>query len=1120
MPKKLCVAVKNRHWMVVLTIGGNLLWLLMIVFSTSLFLENNVNIIDSNAELLVLNQFDGRGLEDRFNFLPPAGNIDLPDIDVRILEVPRGFNGASGVDSRVLSSVVAFNHPDFELGYPLGTTPEYATQSFASSDLNLKDRSPSAMVDVFSSDLECEVGRLDSLPELVPDCGSSPSSPGNDDLCNKIPAYILNITTPSCQVVNASIALPGHTTRDKKLDQGYYGGTHFVECLDDSSSSEDLQYRLLVTLVWSSSSESTEPAIKGGTRIGPPAISMVRSNHLLCKPSYSIHNALVTVPSTIGFDPKTYVQVQDINDASKGRTLDGLSQDNFTALFGHALQDTSFIERLLPANNGTIRVSSSLRVLMLRNPAISIEDLFDQDVLEREFRATFRQIAAQLAKYNLLRPANAITRGSLSHREDRVVVSQLSFGLVQGAFALIYIFLGVFMFNISINISRWSLPRDPDSMAATSVLLKDSRELLDRLEPLSHLRRTGIRKEISDQMYQIRASPGADETVFAIEPSETPPGERSKASRFKKMIMTMTTMMVKKKKKKKALDQLGWGMYPMKWWGIAIFIVGPILLITGLELSFRLVNSREVLHWEIPGKQVTYVWQYLPAAIMVIASLLLTSFAMSVLTTVPYHALRQGRASAKNSVLMNYVSQPAPEALRLALRRKHWPVVFASLTAIIASFLVIVVGGLFTVEWVSVVKPIEFTANDTFSPSFFGESNNTIPGISASLIILNNVTYPDKVYGDLVLPRFARSSTPSLSKAPDNLATFNLRIPVLQPQISCDTIPSKGIEVEVLRNGNSTTFGPAIAIPLLSCAGLSPFGDAVPLKTDFDAGTIPPNGYFGGVRFWGGCPNFFVVFGKAGKNSIEDVSALGCTGWVSEIQASFNFTFNNFTSNFTISKPPEIHLETSRNISNVSLSILQPLFGPVDLAPNGSTSAVGSFLQAAIYGVNGVRPEDLLGRNGTNTSRLENRVAELYRLTAAQYIDRGWRRDINSTSAEASAPENTFHGFIEFKVRPQLKQNMPETRILDSLLGAIFICVLATYILIWPGRAIPDVPKNPHAIASVASLFAGSRLMRDLQGTGSIDPWAGKTFSLEEWTEEGGRLRFGIDQDNLPQPSA
>jgi hypothetical protein len=181
---------------------------------------------------------------------------------------------------------------------------------------------------------------------------------------------------------------------------------------------------------------------------------------------------------------------------------------------------------------------------------------------------------------------------------------------------------------------------------------------------------------------------------------------------------------------------------------------------------------------------------------------------------------------------------------------------------------------------------------------------------------------------------------------------------------------------------------------------------------------------------------------------------------------------------------------------------------------------VDPFLQAAIYGVDGVHPEDLLGRNGTNTSRLEERVAELYRFTAAQYIDQGWRQDINPESAEASAPENIFHGFIESKGRPRLKQNMPETRILDSLFGAVFICVTATYILLWPHQVIP---KNPHAIASVASLFAGSELMRDLQGAGSIDSgikrsaWArgfyGKTFSLKEWSGEGGRSRFGIDQD-------
>ncbi|KAK5658043.1 hypothetical protein OQA88_2599 [Cercophora sp. LCS_1] len=1098
MPKKLWLAIRNRHWLVVCTMVGTLLWIAMVVFAGGLFHEADVQ-VTRQVQLVVPDRFDAAA-----------------------------FLGRPGPDSRMVYTLLAVGQDRFRLSLPPGTTFEYAAQGFGlgpgtNREIGNRSRSLAGSVDVFVGELECETGETSYVPEWVGFCG--PSS-GDGTVCSSGPGFLVNVTTPSCELVNLTAPAQqssGGYENPIPNDQ-YYGQVQLVNCSDPTSptGSGHRDYRLLVTLLLSREFRSNVIPCKGCSPVGPPFLEMLHLSHILCKPWYRIVPGLVTV--TVNGDGdgdgdgiRSSLSVQVPEGGGATTTLEGVTPDDFTFKFVNSLMAASQVEHLFSSTNETVHVPTPLRLAMLHS-SHSIDDMLEPRVLEQSFVKLYQALSAQFAKTQMMGPATTTTTipGTATFVERRLLVRRVSFGGMQELFLLMY----ALMLCLAWHLGSWELPRDPSSMAAVALLLRGSRHLLGRVEGLGHVPRTQTAEIVGrERRFHVRRGPGAASFEIveaeAAEPADAGQVETETALPSTEPAAAATDTALLKH----------WTGYPMKWYGIALYTAVPLLLIIGLEISFWQINSKDVLGGVLPVTAVRNVWAYLPVAVMVVASLVLVSFNLTVVTTTPFLALHKGHCAPRDGVLADYLARPSLFALPMALRRRHWAVAAASVVSIIGVFLAIVAGGLFYEEGVPLSVRLVAEPAHVFLPAPFNETENTIPGLYAHLIVQNNLTYPDGTYRDLVLPfldlkKLREQVDDSLA---DEDTIMEVELPALRPRLACLPMRSDHIRIDRrLGQDGVPQLDPVIGIPLPRCVAsvVDPFEEDGISRLAYDLGYFPDRGYFGGVGTFGlpseSCPAIFVVLGKVDGLTVQDVSAIGCTGRVTEVSVRAAFRLHAGDDGISLASPPSIISGDNRaqNVSEHSMYFLSHVFSEVDVtAPQNDDdtgAVIDSFLQAAVYGSRGVPLADLLGRNGSNTTQLAARVSELYGIATAQYVDQTWRFEMTEEERNTA---KAFPAQVTYPNRIWLRQSLVETRLLDAMLATLVLCAVGVYLLVRPNSV---VPKNPHPILSIASLVAGSKWMHLLESEQSVaEAVANRTFSLKWWegSEDDGLGRYGIDMD-------
>jgi len=158
-----------------------------------------------------------------------------------------------------------------------------------------------------------------------------------------------------------------------------------------------------------------------------------------------------------------------------------------------------------------------------------------------------------------------------------------------------------------------------------------------------------------------------------------------------------------------------------------------------------------------------------------------------------------------------------------------------------------------------------------------------------------------------------------------------------------------------------------------------------------------------------------------------------------------------------------------------------------------------------IQGLNGTAPEDL----ATNAEAFIEGIQRVYGLTLAQLINSGAREAYTTNSTADFVGRPTLTASLLNLRQVRLKQSAVSTRIIQALLAAMALCLIATMVFM---RGITRVvPKNPHTIAATWSLLAGSKMLEEeiiplgaewcddkqLKGRGVFE---GRTFTLG-WRE-------------------
>ena len=101
-------------------------------------------------------------------------------------------------------------------------------------------------------------------------------------------------------------------------------------------------------------------------------------------------------------------------------------------------------------------------------------------------------------------------------------------------------------------------------------------------------------------------------------------------------------------------------------------------------------------------------------------------------------------------------------------------------------------------------------------------------------------------------------------------------------------------------------------------------------------------------------------------------------------------------------------------------------------------------------------------------STLAAAVSDTYVVLAAQCINFDNRE-------ESTLKSPIINGNFTTQARTRLMQNTVSTRILRGLLAASLLCVIVIYCTM---RTRYVLPSNPASIAAVASLFAGSQIVK------------------------------------------
>lgn len=544
--------------------------------------------------------------------------------------------------------------------------------------------------------------------------------------------------------------------------------------------------------------------------------------------------------------------------------------------------------------------------------------------------------------------------------------------------------------------------------------------------------------------------------------------------------------------------------------GRALILSAPLGLILALELLYQYSARNDgLVAVDDANLFVHYAWTYIPTAVMIGIGQMFAMLDTTAKIFNPYHNLRKGNAPPDKSIMENYQRSVTATALCRAARKLQYTVVAAGLAAVLTPFLTIVVSGLFNAESAPTAYTASFARMDTFDPNM----TSTGAGLAyANLVLANNLSDPLWTHQDLAFPGCPQHADSITDTAGESVSNVNasrvaLSLPAVRGNLNC----TPATHAQIYCNDLAEFF---LAQPNAS------YGDG--RQNQYFSGT----GHFGSMfaldpSLYPGCPAVMVAFGHVDNNTIDEVTHLACAPYVESVQANATFKLPGWE--LDESEPVETANETGvfydKDLPDFVQSLSYSFANP--LAQNRSDEDLASIFPLVVHGRNGTPIAEMMGQE--NIENLKRAVETTYALIMAQVL--------NQDRQDGGDNNEVFKGVLTDENGLRLKQSPISTRILEGLLAAMFVCAALTFALLDTRRVLP---KNPCSIGAVGSLLVGSSLLasipegaewmsdKQLRQKGVFE---GMTFSLGWWggdegsgsdgdgrsTSIGTGRRFGID---------
>lgn len=501
-----------------------------------------------------------------------------------------------------------------------------------------------------------------------------------------------------------------------------------------------------------------------------PPLPPIRSTQIICFPSYQLRQLEIVSRGGIisSVSPLTIEGTATLPNVTALDFVDNMlgGSPSYCEALGHVLPEQCGSGEKVNQWEPWLLVG-----LLLNSNQASIASAFDTSSLQAATELIFRQVPVLIANQYLRDPSQDDLEGQVDVLEDRVLVEPVSAHTMTGLLAGCVLLTGFLI--IVVPTAKHTFQTIPNTVFGIAALFSHSESLPLRkalgqygragaalearnlhcmIQPIeSGILNESTKGDIRAPVFYLIDTPQSPSAIQQLHTKLPPPTDSQGPAALRlgfRMAVALSTM--------------------------AILIV--------LEYLLRR-SERNVGLADVPNRQAwVYLWQLVPATILVLIRLYHSSVDFNIRALQPFDNMRIGK-SCHVSVNANLLDRSLPSLLVNEVRSASLAPLMTTLSRFIASFFTIFSASLFVAHSVPLTTQTSLHVTDAFkiSPSAFDSRVQR----AVSLVLEGNMSYPSFTFENLILPRLTLDNT----NVGNGTISPNLEVTTtvtgLRPDLSC-----------------------------------------------------------------------------------------------------------------------------------------------------------------------------------------------------------------------------------------------------------------------------------------------------------------------------------------------
>lgn len=535
-----------------------------------------------------------------------------------------------------------------------------------------------------------------------------------------------------------------------------------IDCLNRTT--ENWQLITLADLRYNQMLHDADNALAIGDSVS--ALSWFTSVEKLigvaCRSSYAIHSAKLTYTSNKGWDAPQ----AELLPEKTSRSLSSLNNASIGDITDTALQAAANMAGRVSANAFAEELPDTMFKLMAGSVGGTYASLLNEDVMLKAAERVLKDLAIQALDRHMRNNSTVQVQASISTAQRHLTINSI---------AAIVTLVGLGLLCVLTILLAHFAPRNvtncnPELLASAMYALKQSPSLLQLLRRardgnamLKHVFNGYVFTASADDKDAGPPSSG----IVANQPSEPFPGSGTNGKRTSKAVHAY----------RPATTRLLW---------LVLFLSFPLALIVALEVTQRMSDNHNGLASvnNPRSKVIQSLPRVLSAIIMVSVGAAFSSIEFNTLMFAPIRYFQNISTATHHATKTAYLGQLTPQVMWTAIRRHHWPVLLATVAAMIGSFLAIMSSGLYSFEEFSKSEDVSIDQEDVFRIEWAGSvlSDNDATVIH-SLVESANLGFPSFTADTVALPSLV---TPSfLMPDDDQIRLLEMQLPAVQAALDC-----------------------------------------------------------------------------------------------------------------------------------------------------------------------------------------------------------------------------------------------------------------------------------------------------------------------------------------------